>query len=197
MMLIDEVLKRCNAPGAYKDSSVAIDLARLVKVRLEELPPGTTEGTGSLINRLMPTHTEGQYNALVSALALVRRVPTAAKLWEYTGKKTRFGKPALRWIAQSTTKAVPESTRNPDAWRGQPWAAQLSPEALARAEAVVAEDWWNDARDNFERQAAAFISTSDSDELDDILGPTPQDGTGEVSQRDSGAETVPDRDRTI
>lgn len=87
---------------AWKDATIAQDMLDHVLEALDKLPTGSTIGSGALIAKLLPSHTATDYSACVGLLQAVRKHVDAPEgtIWKYTGKKNRFGKPALVWLGQ-------------------------------------------------------------------------------------------------
>jgi hypothetical protein len=89
------------ASVAYPPDETAIEeLADCVGAKLHTTT--TSVGTGALIALLLPgcTKVDPRYRPCVTALSAVRRREDCLHMWEYTGKKNHFGKPALRWLPQ-------------------------------------------------------------------------------------------------
>jgi hypothetical protein len=98
MRTIEELLR---AIASYPpDESAIEELADCVGAELHKTT--TSIGTGALVAKLLPgcNPTNTWYRPCITALSFVRKREDCQLYWEYTGKKNRFGKPALRWLPQ-------------------------------------------------------------------------------------------------
>lgn len=88
------------AGTSWKDAAIGKEMWEHVLGALDTVPQGAEIGSGALIAKLLPSHTLADYKALVSLLQAVRKYPGAPEgsIWRYTGKKNRYGKPALVWL---------------------------------------------------------------------------------------------------
>lgn len=95
-MDIQDILKK-----DWKDTPALEALADRVGASLAASDVTEPLGTGKLIARLLPGHTAKEYTILANLLTAMRnRVPGVDRLWAPTGKKNRYGKPALHWLPQ-------------------------------------------------------------------------------------------------
>lgn len=89
------------ASVAYPPDEAAIEeFADYVGAQLHKTTASI--GTGALIVLLLPgcTKADPRYRPFITALSAVRAREDCSHMWEYTGKKNHFGKPALRWLPQ-------------------------------------------------------------------------------------------------
>jgi hypothetical protein len=98
MKTAEETIK---ASTSYPPDDAAVEeLADIVGAILHQITAPI--GTGKLIGLILPgcTVENPNYRLSVTALQHVRKREDCQHMWEYTGKKNHFGKPALRWLPQ-------------------------------------------------------------------------------------------------